>query len=278
MSLNPLTVEILSNHPKLTLEVLDALPPKEIAALLRRVPPPLALRMVLPLSHWKATQTLDILPKTTANGLFGAATPEQCLQILRKIPKSVHSKFLELLEDEKRKVAKLLLSYPEDSVGAWMNPAPLSALPKNTVYEVLATMHETRKIVSEKILTIYVVDENNNFKGALSVSDLLQVNPESPLRRVMQKKIRVLAPYNSLSLIDTLKEWQDFPSLPVIDPDMGLIGELSQTDLRKAQQSMKPKEDRLAPQTTNPLWDNLDAVDAFVSGVVDMLPKKNEKE
>jgi magnesium transporter len=171
-----------------------------------------------------------------------------------------------------------MLSYPEDSVGAWMNPAPLSALPENTVGEILINMHEAKKFVSDKLFTLYVVDINNNFKGMLSISDLLQVNSQSPLQRVMQRKIKILTPHNSLSSISSLKEWQDFPSLPVIDPDRGLIGELSQTNLKRAQASIKSqgKEPRL--EVSNPLWGNLEAVDAFFSGLFEFLPLKKGRD
>ena len=277
MSLNPLTTEILANHPKLTLEVIDTLQPKEIVALLRRVPTSIALKILLPLSHWKCAHILQLLPKTTTVDLLTNTTTDQCLHILRKIPKSLHANLLAPLDVKKRKSLKAMLSYPEDSVGAWMNPAPVSALPENTAGEVLANMYEAKKFVSEKVLSLYVVDINNNFKGMLSISDLLQVNPQNTLQRVMQKKVKLLAPHNSLNVISSLKEWQDFPSLPVIDPDIGLVGELSQTNLRRAQDSSKLHEKEHLGEVSNPLWDHLEAVDAFISGVFKFFPSKKER-
>lgn len=278
MSLNPLTNEILLNHPKLTLEVLDTLPPKEITALLRRVPPELALRMILPLSNWKTTQVVESLPKTSTKSLFSIASNEECLKILRKTPNELHAKLLDAIEGDKRKIIETILAYPLESVGAWMNPAPLSALPDNTVNEVLAELHQAKRYTAERILNVYIVDQSNKLKGAISVSDLLQVNPDSPIRRVMQKKIKILAPYNPLALIDTYQEWQDFNSLPVIDPDVGLVGELSQTNLRKAAEITKPREEHLDADLRNPLLGNLDAADAFISGLVNLLPKDNKKD
>ena len=278
MSLNPLTTEILLNHPKLTLEVLDALPPKEIATLIRRVPGDLALRMILPLSNWKTTQVIETLPKTTIKPVLAVASTEECLKILRKIPEKLHLKALDVLEDDKGKVIQKILAYPLEAVGAWMNPAPLSALPDNTVNEVLAELHQAKRYTSERIFIVYIVDQNNKLKGAISVSDLLQVNPDSPIRQVMQKKIKILAPYNSLALIDTYQEWQDFNSLPVIDPDMGLVGELSQTNLRRAADFIKPREEHLDVDLQSPLLGNLEAADAFVSGLVDLLPTESKKD
>ncbi len=278
MSLNPFTTEILENHPKLTLEVIDSLQPKEIVALVRRVSPALSLRILLPLSHWKCTQVFELLPKATSAAILGKASTDECLQILRRFPKSIRSTLLDTLEANRKKILKAALTYPEDSVGAWMNPAPLSALPEARVDDVLVNLHAVKGLISEKVMHVYIVDKSNNLKGALSISELLQVNPESSLRRLMKKKIKILTPYQSLSLTSSFKEWQEFPSLPVIDPDIGLIGELTQAHLRRAQESIKPRREEVGGKQTSLLWGGLEAGDAFVSGIIELLPKTKEED
>ncbi len=277
MSLDPLTKDILENHPKLTAEVIRLLSPEEIAALIKNVPAQIGLRMLSPLTQWKCTEIIKILTQKKSIELIQTATIDDATSILRKLPKANYLQLIKHLSNDKKQYIKSVLSYPEDSIGAWMNPVPLTASVDLIIDDVLSLFKNQTSLSDSPILNLHIVDHNHKIKGIIPIAELFLLNPKMRLRKVMNKGYKPLAPYQPLKTVSSYLEWENFSSLPVTDTESVLIGELTQTNLRRGQNTLKPKPQVEEAEIESPLWGSLDTVDIVLDGMLELLPKPSER-
>lgn len=277
MSLDPLTKDILENHPKLTAEVIRLLSPEEIAALIKNVPAQIGLRMLSPLTQWKCTEIIKILTQKKSIELIQTATIDDATSILRRLPKANYLQLIKHLSNDKKEYIKSVLSYPEDSIGAWMNPVPLTASVDLIIDDVLSLFKNQTSLSDSPILNLHIVDHNHRIKGIIPIAELFLLNPKMRLRKVMNKGYKPLAPYQPLKTVSTYLEWENFSSLPVTDTESVLIGELTQTNLRRGQNTLKPKPQVEEAEIESPLWGSLDTVDIVLDGMFELLPKPSER-
>ncbi len=125
---------------------------------------------------------------------------------------------------------KLLLSYPSNTVGAWVEPRVLT-LPDD------CNAGEARERIASSALPaqarIYVLDRSRRIRGAIRGLSLLQV----PSRRALTAMLEPAEALWAREPLGTAQEhgvWERNTEAPVINREEEFIGVISYTDLRKA--------------------------------------------
>jgi len=112
--------------------------------------------------------------------------------------------------------------YPEDSVGRLMEPAVSVFPPDLTVRE---TVERIRKISQETVVTYgYIVDGENRLLGLVVMRDLLLADPEEKLEDIMLEAPFFFHPDTTISDAMQAVVFRHYPLYPVCDADNRLIG------------------------------------------------------
>ena len=201
-------------------ELIQVLPLHQGRQLISHMLPPYAARLCGQLS-------LDM-----AAGLLVEFNANQAATILRSMPKPKRNDLLKALPEKTATLCRLLLSYSDDSVGAWMI-ADLVMLPPNClVAEALQRFISVDSSIMGDALP--VVDNHSYLTGLVYLRDLLRAKGDSPIFRLRQDAPSTLSSRTSLAAAARHDGWQHHDILPVLNRNKQLVGLLRHVDLRRS--------------------------------------------
>ncbi|WP_293374823.1 CBS domain-containing protein [Nevskia sp.] len=238
-----LSLAFLEAHPGDAARVLERLSPNVAADLLDAIPQRLAApvaRQMLPLFSARA---MDKLADDSAVGLLRAMGPQAGVALLRQMPTTRADALMNLLPAGHAVTFRLLLGYPENTVGAWADPHALALTPNVNAGYAIERLRETE----HEHDALYVVDHDQRLLGVIALVELLRVTPETPLRRMMRPPT-VTVP--AQSLIGAMRDhvgWAGDRALPVVERGERFAGVLWQSALALALAPSTIREKRHTP-------------------------------
>lgn len=173
-------------------------------------------------------------------------TPEKAADVLENMDADDAVDTLEDIEnDDKRKQlislmdqdasedVRLISSYDDDSVGSMMTTNYVTIYSDFTVKQAMRSMigqaHE-----NDNINTIYVVDRDEKFYGAIDLRDLIIARDYVPLDDIISKGYPSLKADQKISdCIEMLKDYAE-DSIPVLDDEDKIIGVVTSQDVVEA--------------------------------------------
>ena len=171
-------------------------------------------------------QLLSMRQKVEALSQMEASSAVELLQNLSKLERN---QLTDLLTPELRSEIRLLSSFDEDEIGSKMSTnyieIPENATIKGAMSELIRQAPE-----NDNMSTLYVVDEDGTFCGAIDLKDLIIAREGTALSDIT----RVSYPYvYAKALIDdcmaSLIDYSE-ASIPVLDNDNKLIGVVTAQD------------------------------------------------
>lgn len=135
---------------------------------------------------------------------------DEAVDLLQMMPKEEAKKFLSFLQKGQSTTVERLLDYPTDTAGGMMSLEFMSARPDWTVKETIEQVRHVSPTM-RSLLYVYVTDEANKLKGAVSLRGLLTASPDSKLKDItkrlpkssllkltdhINKAVRVMTKYN----------------------------------------------------------------------------------
>ena len=225
-----LSLAFLEAHPVDAARVLERLAPSVAADLLESIPQRLAApvaRQMLPLFSARA---MDRLADDSAAGLLRAMGPQAGVAMLRQMPTARADALLALLPAGHAVTFRLLLGYPENTVGAWADPHALALTPNVNAGYAIERLRETE----HEHDALYVVDHDQRLLGVVALVELLRVAPDTALRRIMRPP-SVTVP--AQSLIGAMRDhpgWASDRALAVVERGERFAGVLWQSALALA--------------------------------------------
>ena len=125
---------------------------------------------------------------------------------------------------------KLLLSYDEDEIGSCMTTNYICIRKDMTIRQA---MSELVKKAGEKdhISTLYVVDENEHFYGAIDLKDLIVARADDSLEKLIARSYPYVTDHEKISdSIDRIVDYAE-RSLPVLNESGKLLGIITSADV-----------------------------------------------
>ncbi len=167
-------------------------------------------------------------------------------QILSDIPEEKKEELLNLIEGTTSENVERLLEYEEKTAGAIMSPNYFALPQETTAAEATEMIRDLTEIDIPPItFYVYVVDEENRLKGVLSLRQLVQTKPNTPLKDLMTSHIytvhtdmpqetvaRVVARYNLLA-IPVINSIGKLVGVVTIDDIVDVIREENTEDMLK---------------------------------------------
>ena len=125
---------------------------------------------------------------------------------------------------------KLLLSYDEDEIGSCMTTNYICIRKDMTIRQA---MNELVKQAGENdnISTLYVVDENERFYGAIDLKDLIVARADDSLEKLIARSYPYVTDHEKISdSIDRIVDYAE-RSLPVLNESGKLLGIITSADV-----------------------------------------------
>jgi Mg/Co/Ni transporter MgtE len=226
-----LALAFLQSQPGSAAAVLEQQPVDYVSEFLKDVPYTHAaavLRKMLPQYVARICNNLD--PAVSASFL-SAMEVSQVAAIMRHSDKGLNKEILELLPERTKIACKLLLTYAENVVGAWME-VNITTLPDDcTVEEALSRLASEDTIINSD--AVHVVDRERKLQGLVGVANLLRTSSNTPITKVMEKKCDAISGRTALMTAANHPVWAHQDTVAVINRNNQMVGVLRHTDLRK---------------------------------------------
>jgi magnesium transporter len=142
------------------------------------------------------------------------------------LPDDVVEQVRRQLTPEEREQLRAAMSYPEDTVGGWMDFELVTVREDVSLEVVLRYLRRFDKL-PDHTDQVFVVDRHDVLRGALPLDRLLVSEPESLVQDVMQRDVLSLRADDEASEAAQAFERYDLLSAPVVDLRGRLIGRLT---------------------------------------------------
>lgn len=158
---------------------------------------------------------------------------DDAADLLEKVDESVKEKLRLSLDDDVKADIQLINSYDEDEVGSLITNNYICI---SKTLDIRGAMHELIKQAgdNDNISTIYVVDENGKFSGAIDLKDLIIARQSDTLDSIIIYSYPYF--YADEKISDSIEKIKDYAedSLPVLNRDKEIIGIITAQDVVEA--------------------------------------------
>ena len=125
---------------------------------------------------------------------------------------------------------KLLLSYDEDEIGSCMTTNYICIRKDMTIRQAMSELVKQAG-ENDNISTLYVVDENDKFYGAIDLKDLIIARAEDSLEKLIARSYPYVTDHEKISdCIDRIVDYAE-RSLPVLNDAGELVGIITSADV-----------------------------------------------
>ena len=125
---------------------------------------------------------------------------------------------------------KLLLSYDEDEIGSCMTTNYIYIRKDMTIRQAMSELVKQAG-ENDNISTLYVVDENEHFYGAIDLKDLIVARAEDNLEKLIARSYPYVTDHEKISdSIDRIVDYAE-RSLPVLNESGKLLGIITSADV-----------------------------------------------
>ena len=217
-------------HPADAAEQLSELSPEEIARYIEIVGPADALLVFefVPFEYQK--ETLQHLSRDAQATLVGLMSPDDRADLLEELDEKFQERLLSLLMQAERQDALKLITYPEDSAGAYMTTDYARLRPDATVRTALDQLR-LQAPKKETIYYAYVVDSARRLVGIVSLRNLITAHPASLVVEIMNKNVISVRGDDDIEHVVKEMTHYDFLAMPVVDSDDRLVGIITYDDV-----------------------------------------------
>ncbi len=193
-------------------EVLQQLPPAEVAAILTELQTDRAANLLEGFTGGQIVTWLRLLPPHTNADLLFALPVTRRKEVLAALP-----------PDQSAAVAALLRHLP-DSAGGIMDNRFIAVRADKTVEECLAGLRASSEQRTDDVLYIYVTDEAERLVGVVSLRDLVFAPAEQRMSEIMNREVRFLRVTDDQEEIARQIQHYHFLGLPVVNQNERLVG------------------------------------------------------
>ena len=151
------------------------------------------------------------------------------VELLQNLSKENRTTLLDLMRPDIRAEIKLISSFDEDEIGSKMS-TNFIAVSNNSTVKVAMSELICQAAENDNISTLYVVDENKTFCGAIDLKDLIIARENTPLSDITTLSYPYL--YAKMEIQDCIPFLRDYSenSIPVLDDENKLLGIVTSHD------------------------------------------------
>ena len=151
-------------------------------------------------------------------------------EILQHFDKEKRRLLIELLDDEARHDIEMINSFDEEEIGSRMTTNYIVIQDHLSVKEAMSSL-VSQAAQNDNISTIFVVNSNQEFYGAIDLKDLIIARQDHPLSELIVTSYPYV--YGTALIDDCMEDLKDYSedSIPVLDNDNRLIGVITSANI-----------------------------------------------
>lgn len=241
-----LTLAFLQTHTAEATRVIEALPSEQAASLMAELPARVVAPVLAEMLPPAAARLLTLLEDSQAVAVLSSTPTLALVAILRHVPEHRRSSLLGGLPTMAAMASRVLLGFPEDSVGAWTDPEVCTVGEGARVADALQRLRQWQ---GAKLDEIHVIDGARRLLGTVSVHALLCAGEGAPIGTLALRPVAVLSAMMPLASAVSLPAWSEVSALPVSDSGQRMLGVLRHATLTQIERERDRDRDRSPRQT-----------------------------
>lgn len=155
---------------------------------------------------------------------------DDATDIISQLEDHEQAEILEDLQDEHASEIRNLLTYDEKTAGGLMNTeiicVNINLTKKDAIEEIIRQSEEM-----EEFYTIYVVDDEEVFKGIVSLKDIIKAKHNAQITELVKMDAVYVHPSTDQEEVANLISQYNLTSIPVIDDNQKLLGRVTFDDV-----------------------------------------------
>ncbi|MCW9057948.1 MAG: hypothetical protein OQL11_03635 [Gammaproteobacteria bacterium] len=232
----------LERHPDVAAEEFAALPPAAAAAAIARLETSAALALFVRLPTLAAAHCLEHLPAEQVTAILAGLPLREAINVLNRLAPQTREQYLDALPAHAARPLRIGLMRLRDSVAALMDTQVSAHPPDTSVQRVLESLDRQS---ADHDCQVYVADAHGRFAGMLPLRRLFSAHPHNRVGSLPLTPIAALpASARSAGLVGH-PAWLRHTSLPVVDAEGRLVGELRRDRLSEPERT--PRKDSGGP-------------------------------
>ena len=155
---------------------------------------------------------------------------DSAAEYLKQLGKTERKTLIDLMDDESKKAVLLVASFDEDEIGSRMTTNFIKIRSGIGIKEAM-TQLVSQAADNDNVSTIYVIDENSEFYGAIDLKDLIIARQNTALDDIILTSYPyVYADEEIDDCVERLKDYSE-DSIPVLDSRNRLVGVITSQDI-----------------------------------------------
>lgn len=238
------SLEMINNNLQISVpyKKLSTLHPADLADILEDLDASSRKKIFESLDEDLAADTLEEIDPEYKGSIIKDISEAKAAELLENMPSDEIADILDALDDEEREKilvnletedaneVKELLKYDDETIGSIMSKDFISFNLDITIGEIIEILRETEP-EDEQLNSIFITDEDERVIGVLTLKDLIFNSPETKAREVMNENTNVIRHFVDVDEAIEIVSKYDLLSIPVVDDDDILIGEVNTHDL-----------------------------------------------
>jgi magnesium transporter len=173
---------------------------------------------------------LEEIDAEKAADIVESMDADDAVDVLEELDEKKRKELEELLEEDARKDIELINSYTDEEIGSKMTTNFVVMNRGLTIAEAMKSLVK-QAADNDNISTIYTVNDDGTFYGALDLTDLIRARKEDDLEGLITTSYPFV--YAKETVDETFEDLKDYSedSIPVLDQDKRILGVITSQDI-----------------------------------------------
>jgi magnesium transporter len=217
-------------HPADLAQIISNIPSGNIQAVLNSLDTETAGEAIHELEPELRSRVISQLGSRQASSILEEMHPDEAADVLGDLPEEKAQELLGLMDEKEAEEIQELLEHEEDTAGRLMN-SQFIAISRDLSADETLQVVRMRAGEIDTIYYIYILDDQDQLQGVVSLKELLVNLPETKVPDFMTtavKSVKVDAtPYEVLEIVAKY----NFVAVPVLDTDGKMAGVITVDDI-----------------------------------------------
>ena len=175
-------------------------------------------------------QFIEELSNEKAADIIEEMDADDAIEVLDELEDERRKEIFGLLDEDVAKDIKLIENYDDDLIGSRMTTNFVTVLYSSSIKEAMKSV-VNQAAENDNISTIYAVDENDVYKGAFSLRDLVVARSTSSIENITITAYPFFYDDEKVSqCIEELRDYQE-DSIPILSRENKILGVITSNEL-----------------------------------------------
>lgn len=229
LKLNVTQRKLSEIHPSELADLLEELDREKREAMFKSLDVETAAQTLEEVHPEVSVSLIETVGEEKASDIIEEMAPDEAVDLLADLPEEKKHTIIQAMEKEKREELEKLLAYPEGTAGSLMTVDFITLLENLTVAQAIEQIRK-HALASEVVYYVYLINEQKQLLGVLSLRHLLLATPDSILEKIMNKRVKKLKANDSKRKVVNYFRKYDYVAVPVVDENNILRGIITLKD------------------------------------------------